>query len=116
MSQASRTSSFAITSATGKRRRRPPVWFSSIYLKTLRGLRTPILGWGLGLGALFAVVLAAIPTVLGTAAARAQARYSTRAGTRRGACRGRRTVSFLRVVRRAGQDRHAGRLRDVEVR
>src|SRR6202521_2912387 len=70
MSQASRTSSFAITSATGKRRRRPPVWFSSIYLKTLRGLRTPILGWGLGLGVLFAVVLAAVPTVLGTAAAR----------------------------------------------
>ena len=47
------------------------MWFSSIYLKTLRGLRTPILGWGLGLGVLFAVVLAAIPTVLGTAAARA---------------------------------------------
>jgi ABC-2 type transport system permease protein len=47
------------------------VWFSSIYLKTLRGLRVPILGWGLGLGVLFAVVLAAIPTVLGTAAARA---------------------------------------------
>jgi polyether ionophore transport system permease protein len=47
------------------------VWFSSIYLKTLRGFRVPILGWGLGLGVLFAVVLAAIPTVLGTAAARA---------------------------------------------
>ena len=47
------------------------MWFSSIYLKTLRGFRVPILGWGLGLGVLFAVVLAAIPTVLGTAAARA---------------------------------------------
>jgi polyether ionophore transport system permease protein len=47
------------------------VWFSSIYLKTLRGLRVPILGWGLGLGVLFAVVLAVVPTVLGTAAARA---------------------------------------------
>jgi ABC-2 type transport system permease protein len=47
------------------------VWFSSIYLKTLRGFRVPILGWGLGLGVLMAVVLAAIPTVLGTPAARA---------------------------------------------
>jgi ABC-2 type transport system permease protein len=47
------------------------VWFSSIYLKTLRGFRVPILGWGLGLGVLFAVVLAAVPTVLGTPAARA---------------------------------------------
>jgi ABC-2 type transport system permease protein len=47
------------------------VWFSSIYLKTLRGFRVPILGWGLGLGVLMAVVLVAIPTVLGTAAARA---------------------------------------------
>jgi ABC-2 type transport system permease protein len=47
------------------------VWFSSIYLKTLRGFRVPILGWGLGLGALMAVVLAAIPSVLGTPEARA---------------------------------------------
>jgi ABC-2 type transport system permease protein len=47
------------------------VWFSSIYLKTLRGFRVPILGWGLGLGALMAAVLAAIPTVLGTPEARA---------------------------------------------
>ena len=47
------------------------MWFSSIYLKTLRGFRVPILGWGLGLGVLMAVVLAAIPTVLGTPAARA---------------------------------------------
>jgi ABC-2 type transport system permease protein len=47
------------------------VWFSSIYLKTLRGFRVPILGWGLGLGTLMAVVLVAIPTVLGTPEARA---------------------------------------------
>ena len=47
------------------------MWFSSIYLKTLRGFRVPILGWGLGLGVVMAVVLAAIPTVLGTPAARA---------------------------------------------
>jgi ABC-2 type transport system permease protein len=47
------------------------VWFSSIYLKTLRGFRVPILGWGLGIGVLMAVVLTAIPTVLGTPEARA---------------------------------------------
>jgi ABC-2 type transport system permease protein len=47
------------------------VWFSSIYLRTLRGFRVPILGWGLGLGVLMAVVLVAIPTVLGTPEARA---------------------------------------------
>jgi len=47
------------------------VWFSSIYLKTLRGFRVPILGWGLGLGALMALVLAALPSVLGTPEARA---------------------------------------------
>jgi len=47
------------------------VWFSSIYLKTLRGFRVPILGWGLGLGTLMAVVLVAVPTVLGTPEARA---------------------------------------------
>src|SRR6266851_3701508 len=71
MNPASRTSSFGITSTTGRRRRRPPVWFSSIYLKTLRGFRVPILGWGLGLGLLMAVVLAAVPSVLGTPEARA---------------------------------------------
>ena len=47
------------------------MWLSSIYLKTLRGFRVPILGWGLGLGILMAVVLAALPTVLGTPEARA---------------------------------------------
>src|SRR5437879_12616806 len=71
MNPASRTSSFGTTSTTGKRQKRPQVWFSSIYLKTLRGFRVPILGWGLGLGVLMAVVLIAIPTVLGTPAARA---------------------------------------------
>src|SRR5438270_13799395 len=71
MNPASRTSSFGTTSTTGKRQKRPQVWFSSIYLKTLRGFRVPILGWGLGLGILMAVVLAALPTVLGTPEARA---------------------------------------------
>jgi ABC-2 type transport system permease protein len=47
------------------------VWFSSVYLKTLRDYRVPIFGWGLGLGVLMAAVLAAVPSLLGTAAARA---------------------------------------------
>ena len=47
------------------------MWLSSIYLKTLRGFRVPILGWGLGLGALMAAVFVAVPTVLGTPEARA---------------------------------------------
>jgi len=45
--------------------------FRSIYLKSLRDYRVPILGWGLGLGALMAVVLVAIPTVFATPAAKA---------------------------------------------
>src|SRR5438552_2448645 len=50
--------------------RRPPV-FRSIYLKSLRDYRVPILGWGLGLGALMAVIFAAVPTVFATPAAKA---------------------------------------------
>ncbi len=45
--------------------------FRSIYLKSLRDYRVPILGWGLGLGALMATVLVAVPTVFATAAAKA---------------------------------------------
>jgi len=47
------------------------VWFRTVYLKTLRDFRIPILGWGIGVGLLIAVVLAAIPTVLATPEARA---------------------------------------------
>ncbi|MFI4972364.1 MAG: ABC transporter permease subunit, partial [Hyphomicrobiales bacterium] len=47
------------------------MWFRNVYLKTLRDLRVPIFGWGVGIGFLIAVVLAAIPTLLGTAEARA---------------------------------------------
>jgi ABC-2 type transport system permease protein len=45
--------------------------FRSVYLKSLRDYRVPILGWGLGLGALLAVVFAAVPTVFATPAAKA---------------------------------------------
>jgi len=47
------------------------VWFSSVYLKTLRDFRVPILGWGLGLGLLMTAVLAAVPALLATPEARA---------------------------------------------
>ena len=45
--------------------------FRSTYLKSLRDYRVPILGWGLGLGALMATVLVAVPTVFATPAAKA---------------------------------------------
>ncbi|TMD41011.1 MAG: hypothetical protein E6I89_02130 [Chloroflexi bacterium] len=57
--------------ATGRRPKRLPVWFSSVYLKTLRDFRIPILGWGLGLGFLMTAVFAAVPALLATPAARA---------------------------------------------
>lgn len=47
------------------------MWFRSVYLKTLRDFRVPILGWGLGIGVLMAAVIAALPTVLATPEARA---------------------------------------------
>ncbi|HSS92606.1 MAG TPA: ABC transporter permease subunit [Candidatus Dormibacteraeota bacterium] len=47
------------------------MFFRSIYLKTVRDYRVPILGWGLGLGVLIAAVVAAVPSVLATPAARA---------------------------------------------
>ncbi len=47
------------------------MWFRSVYLKTLRDFRIPMLGWGLGVGLLMAVVIAALPTVLATPEARA---------------------------------------------
>ncbi len=47
------------------------MWFRSIYLKTVRGFRVPIFGWGVGLGVLMAGVLAAVPSLLNTASAKA---------------------------------------------
>ncbi len=48
------------------------MWFSSVYLKTLRDYRIAILGWGLGLGLLMYILLAEFNTLLGgTPAARA---------------------------------------------
>ena len=47
------------------------MWFTSIYLKTLREFRIAILGWGVGMGVLLYAVLAAIPSLVATPAARA---------------------------------------------
>jgi polyether ionophore transport system permease protein len=47
------------------------MWFSSVYLKTLRDFRIAILSWGIGLGLLMYVVVNAISSVTATPAARA---------------------------------------------
>jgi ABC-2 type transport system permease protein len=47
------------------------MWFSSMYLKTLRDARIAILGWGLGVGLLTYAVLAAYPSLVETPQARA---------------------------------------------
>ncbi len=47
------------------------MWLRSVYLKTLRDLRVPILAWGLGMGCLMALVLATVPSLLATPQARA---------------------------------------------
>src|SRR5579871_3733089 len=53
------------------RPRRLAMWFSSIYLKTLRDARVAIVGWGLGMGLLMYAVLSAVGALIGTPAARA---------------------------------------------
>ncbi|HLY29606.1 MAG TPA: ABC transporter permease subunit, partial [Ktedonobacterales bacterium] len=47
------------------------MWFSNIYLKTLRDFRIAIFGWGVGIGLLMYVVLAAIQTIGNTPAGKA---------------------------------------------
>src|SRR5438270_1733327 len=51
--------------------RRRAMWFSSVYLKTLRDFRIAIFGWGVGIGLLMYAVLTAVPSLMGTAEARA---------------------------------------------
>src|SRR5260221_71975 len=70
-SPAWKTSSCATTKATARPSRRLNVWFSSVYLKTLRDFRIAILGWGLGMGLLIYSVLSAVSALLATPAARA---------------------------------------------
>jgi ABC-2 type transport system permease protein len=47
------------------------VWFSSIYLKSLRDSRVAILGWGIGMGLLIFAVLVAYPSLVSTPGAKA---------------------------------------------
>ena len=47
------------------------MWLNSIYLKTLRDFRIPMLAWGLGLGVLMTGVLVTVPSLLSTPEARA---------------------------------------------
>ena len=47
------------------------MWFTSVYLKTLRDFRVAIVGWGAGIGLLIYAVLVAFPSLVTTAAARA---------------------------------------------
>ncbi len=41
------------------------MWFTSVFLKTLRDFRIAILGWGIGMGLLMYAVLSAVPSVIG---------------------------------------------------
>jgi ABC-2 type transport system permease protein len=47
------------------------MWFSSVYLKSLRDFRIAILGWGIGMGLLMYAVLSAYPALVETPEARA---------------------------------------------
>src|SRR2546427_1697848 len=72
MSRASRTFSSATTKATARARRRPTMWLRSVFLKTLRDYRIPILGWGVGMGLVVVSPMASVATLLSTPQAREQ--------------------------------------------
>jgi ABC-2 type transport system permease protein len=48
------------------------MWLSSVFLKTLRDYRIPILGWGIGMGLVVVSPMASVATLLSTPQARAQ--------------------------------------------
>ncbi len=54
----------------GKVAQEAAMWFTSVYLKTLRDFRLAILGWGMGMGLVMYDVLAAVPSLMATPAAR----------------------------------------------
>src|SRR5215471_10770651 len=66
-----KTFSCVTTRATARPSRRSAMWFSSVFLKTLRDFRVAILGWGIGMGLMMYVVLSAISSLIATPAARA---------------------------------------------
>src|SRR5438309_1780846 len=72
MSRVWRTSSSATTKRTARARRRPIMWLRSVFLKTLRDYRIPILGWGIGMGLVVVSPMASVATLLSTPQAREQ--------------------------------------------
>src|ERR1700681_344323 len=72
MSRASRISSSATTKATPRGPRRPTMWLSSVFLKTLRDYRIPILGWGIGMGLVVVSPMVSVAALLTTPQAREQ--------------------------------------------
>src|SRR5438309_8817517 len=72
MSRVWRTSSFATTKAMPHVPRRLTMWLRSVFLKTLRDYRIPILGWGIGMGLVVVSPMASVATLLTTPQARAQ--------------------------------------------
>lgn len=46
------------------------MWFSSVFLKSLRDFRIAILGWGIGMGLMMYAVLSAVSSLIGSPAAR----------------------------------------------
>src|SRR5712691_2423305 len=72
MSRAWRTSSYATTRETARPPRGFTMWLSSVFLKTLRDYRIPILGWGIGIGLVVVSLMASVATLLTTPQAREQ--------------------------------------------
>src|SRR5258708_7064261 len=71
MSPGWKISSCATTRAMVRPSRRPAMWFTSIFLKTLRDFRIAILGWGVGMGLATFEVQATVGSLVSTPAARA---------------------------------------------
>jgi ABC-2 type transport system permease protein len=55
-----------------------PVWLRNVFLKTLWECRIPILGWGLGLGALAPIIFTGVPILLANEGARQEMLALTR--------------------------------------
>src|SRR5713101_8430351 len=72
MSRAWRTSSYATTRETARPPRGFTMWLSSVFLKTLRDYRIPILGWGIGMGLVVVSPMASVSALVSTPQARAE--------------------------------------------
>src|SRR5438445_7568160 len=72
MSRVSRTSFFVTTRATDPVPPRLTMSLSSVFLKTLRDYRIPILGWGIGMGLVVVSPMASVATLLTTPQPREQ--------------------------------------------